>query len=295
MADYTDVQNELVAMAAAAIYPNGTSSAPASGYPTYVYAGWPNAQQLNSDLAALSATPPTGGRIHVSVFATNVERDVSRYFPWQTSNSAPRTTLVITRQGPSITIAGTVSVPQSVVVNVAGTIHIYTVQANDTLATIAANVAAMIPGATVSNNIISSALLATLIPGSAGIANSVVTVSVFARAGGYGTVLTEYGRVARTFRTTIWAHTPAARAATAIAIDQAFRQAPFIPLADGTQGRMKYRSSNQDDIAQRDGVYRRDLDYEVEFALTVATTAPSVTSVGLQVSANKTPLSTVYQ
>lgn len=293
MADVTDVQAALVAMASSAIYPLGTSGASATGFATYLYPGWPNSQQLNADIAALNAV--TGGRVHVSVFATNIERDVSRYFPWQTSNGTPQTTLTITRQGPNITIGGAVSVPQSIVINVAGVIHVYTVLANDTLASITANVAALIPGATVSNNVISSALFAALFPASSVISNVVVSPSIFARAGGYGKVLTEYGRVARTFRTTVWAHTPAARAATTIAIDVAFRQASFITLADGTQGRMKYRASGQDDAVQRQSVYRRDLDYEVEFALTVATTVPAVAAIGLQATANKMPLPIIYE
>ena len=293
MADYTDVQNSLVTLAANAIYPNGTGQASVTGFGTYVYAGWPNAQQLNSDLTALNAG--TGGRIHVSVFATNIERDVSRYFPWQTAISTPQATLVITVTGSQVVIGGTVSAGQSVVVTIAGAAYIYTVQAGDTLASISSGVAALIPGATSTGNTLSSGLFGAMIPGAASIMATASSVT-FARPGAVGTVLTEYGRVARVFRTTVWAHTPAARAATAIAIDRSFRQAPFITLADATQARMKYRASGQDDVTQRDDVYRRDIDYEVEFALTVATTVPIVTGFGVQTttSGNAAPF-TLYE
>jgi hypothetical protein len=276
MADYTDVQNAMVALAASAIYPNGTGAASATGLATYIYAGWPNAQQLNSDLAALNAG--TGGRIHVSVFATNIERDVSRYFPWQSANGAAQTTLTATVAGSTLTIGGTVSVPQNVVVCVARVTYAYPVQAGDTLASIAAALAALIPGASSAGAVVTT--------------SSPVT---YARVGGSGTVLTEQGRVARTFRTTVWAHTPGARASTAIAIDQAFRQMPFITLADGTQARMKYRASAQDDVPQRDEVYRRDIDYEIEFALTIAAILPAVAAIGLQETVNQVPLTTVYE
>jgi len=260
MADYSDVQAELVALATAAIYPNGTGQASVTGFSTFIYQGWPNAQQLNSDLAALNAG--TGGRIHVSIFATNVERDVSRYLPTQTVNAVPAHTLTASIAGNTVTIGGAVSTPQNIAINVAGVAYVYAVQASDTLTTIASALSGLIPGAT-----------------SNGATITITSRIVWARVGSAAGVQVEYGRQARTFMITIWSHSPPARTATAVAIDQALRALPFIMLPDGTQGRLRYKGSPQDDIASRDNVWRRDLNYECEFA-TIVTTQVAETLVG---------------
>ena len=270
MADYTDVQDALVALANAAIYPNGTGQASATGFPTFCYAGWPNAQQLNADLAGFNP-PNTGGRINVSIFATNIERDVSRYLTTQTVNGVAASTITTTVAGNALTIGGTISTPQTVAVNVAGSIYTYAVQAGDTLASIATALAGMIPGAS-----------------AAGAVVTITSCIVWARVGASASVLIEYGRQARTFMITIWAHNPVARAATAKAIDAALRAQPFITLLDGQKARLRYKNSPQDDIAQRDGVYRRDINYECEFATTGTSTVPQTiaSAIGLTTGAN---------
>lgn len=60
MADVTDVAEALVAIIAAAVYPNGTSAASIAACPIMVYQGWPDAQTLDQDLST--------GKVHISVW-----------------------------------------------------------------------------------------------------------------------------------------------------------------------------------------------------------------------------------
>ena len=50
MADISDVLNAMVAGAAGAIYPSGTSNPSITGAPVVVYAGWPIPGQLDKDI-----------------------------------------------------------------------------------------------------------------------------------------------------------------------------------------------------------------------------------------------------
>lgn len=60
MADLSDVSNALVQLAAATVYPNGTTQASVGACDIIVYAGWPNPQTLDGDLGC--------GKVHISVY-----------------------------------------------------------------------------------------------------------------------------------------------------------------------------------------------------------------------------------
>ena len=60
MADQSDVEAVLVALASAALYPQGIDADSVCGQPCRVYRGWPNPLALDADLAA--------GRVNVTVF-----------------------------------------------------------------------------------------------------------------------------------------------------------------------------------------------------------------------------------
>ena len=264
MADYSDVQTALVSLIEAVIYPNGTGLASATGLATITYAGWPNAQQLNNDMSALNAN--TGGRVHITVFATNIERDTTRYWPQTPITQLPTNTMTLAVSGISVTVGGTAKTLQNLLVIIGGQAYSYQTNGTDTLATSATALAALIPGATSAGAVIT-------LPAASKIGA--------ARVGGLGTMLQIYGSMERVFQVTIWANNPANRTATATAIDQALRQQSRFTLADGTTAYMKYRNSPQDDIAQRDNLYRRDINYAVEFDLSISSQAAQVQSIGI--------------
>jgi LysM repeat protein len=258
MADLTDVSNALVALIAQTLYPNGIGQAPVTGVPTVVYAGWPTASQLDADLAGL----PTGaGRMHVTVFPTATEKNVTRYLPdWQTKTQTAAT-LALSISGQTITVSGTVNTPQNVAVLVNGAAYTYAVQSGDTLTSIATALAALIPGATNAGAVIT-------VPSGQPIRA--------ARAGGSGTLQRETKRQERVMQLSVWADTPDHRSATAAAIDNALSGIERIALPDGTLARLIYRAAHEDDMLQKSALWRRDLLYSVEYATTQTAGATEV-------------------
>lgn len=109
MADEVDVENTLVSLISAALYPNGTAAACAAGVPCKVFRGWRTQQAQTAAIA--------GNFVNISVATRNgVERNTSnhRYGAyWQVN---PVHTLTATVSDNTITIGGTVSIPQNVVV-----------------------------------------------------------------------------------------------------------------------------------------------------------------------------------
>lgn len=282
MADISDVENALVSTIAAIVYPNGTAQPSITGVPTIIYPGWPQSSQLDLDMAAFA----TGvGRLHVTVFPTNTEKNTTRYFTDFQEVTTPAPTLTITVAGQAVTLAGTVSTPQNVALIINDLPYTYEVQVGDTLTTIASALAALVSGAT-----------------SAG---AVVTIPVTgriaaARTGTVGTVARITRSQQRTIQITVWADTPDHRSATASAIDSALSAMNFIVFPDGSQGRLVYVASHIDDMTQKANVFRRDLLYSVDFATTVTASATEVivteenTQLTMPDGTNQ-PISTVYQ
>lgn len=272
MADVIDVQNALVALAAAALYPNGTGQpSAASGVPCKVYAGWPTESQLDSDLA--------GGTAHVTVFPRPEERNTTR-FPqdWQpqTMNAA---TLTLTINGQQMTVGGVVppaNNPHNLSVLANGKPYVYAVQTSDTLNSIAAALAA---------------LIAADIPGT-GAAGAVVTLPGTgrigaARVGITGTAVREVRRQERHFQITVWADTPAHRDAVAQPVDLVLATTKFLTMPDGFAARLIYKNSPISDSLQKTRLFRRDLIYLVEYATTQTETETQITQDQLGVAATR--------
>jgi hypothetical protein len=259
MADIEDVSDALVSLIAGVIYPNGTGQAAITGLPTLIYAGWPQSSQLDADMAGF--TNGKGGRIHVTMFPTATEKNSTRYFTDYQQGSAPTPSISLSVSGQTVTLAGTVSTPQNVGLIVSNAAYTYAVQAGDTLATVAAALAAQITGATSSGAVIT-------LP-----ATSTVTA---ARSGTAATVQRLTRTTQRTMQITVWADTPDHRKATAKAIDNALSGTEWLSLADGTGGRVIYVASHIDDMVQKANLYRRDLMYSVEYSTTQSANATEV-------------------
>ena len=256
MADLSDAINTLVAQVAQTIYPNGTAQVSATGVPTLIYAGAPSAAQLDADLAGFSNGQ--GGRLHVSVSPGNTERVTTRYSTdWQTlAINVPNLALAIA--GQTVTVAGggqPFAQVASVFVN--GLPYPYSVQPGDTPTSIATALAtligAVVPGVTSSGAVVTLPAGAVLGP---------------ARVAGSGSMFRELGRQERVVQVRVWADTPANRDATARLIDTALRGTPFLTMPDGLAARLYYSGTHQEDMLQKANLYRRDLDYCVEYATT---------------------------
>lgn len=259
MADLTDVATALVGILAAAVYPNGTGQAPAGGVQAKIYQGWPDPAQLKTDLAKHIA--------HISVWPTAKTKITTRHNPEWQQIIAPAPTLVATvgAVGKTITLTGTVSVPQAVAIVIDGKDYAYGVQATDTLATIAASLAAL-----VSND------------QAATVAAGVITIpnahSIGAHVVANGTSAAEVARELRVFTVSIWASCFDEREPLARVVTPALASLTHLTLADNTGSTVDYAGSRQIDIEQRQGIFRREIDLAIEYA-TIATRTD--TTVGL--------------
>jgi hypothetical protein len=283
MADEVDVETVLVNLIGAALYPNGTTGACAAGVPCRVFRGWPTQQ---AQTAAI-----TGNFVNISVATRNgVERNTSnhRYGAyWQVN---PVHTLTVSVVNNTITIGGTVSVPQNVVVLIGKQfVTSYAVQANDTLASIAAGLAELIsasfPGTTSSGSVVA-------VPTGA---------AITARVTSTGTVITETKRQEKSFQISIWAppcnvassDADAWRTAVVNVVDPTLSSSPRILLPDQQYGNIHYERSIMMDTAQAEGLYRRDLFYWVEYATTLQTTAYEIGSMRTQIQGASTSTGTL--
>jgi len=262
MADVTDVESALVSFIAQVLYPQGTSAPSSVGVPVMVYAGWPTADTLDKDLRA--------GKVHVSVFPTNIERNTSRYkMDWQTV-SEPVQTITAALAGQTITIGGTVATPQNVMAMVDRRPYIYAVQAGDTLTSIATGLAALIPGATSLGAVVTC---------------SALSLPTVARVGAAGTSIMVLRNQERVMTLTVWADTPAHRKTVTEAVDVALAGISFLTMSDQTQARLIYRNSHVDDSQQKAKLYRRDLFYNVDYATTITEAEMQITQTQLNVKA----------
>lgn len=260
MADLSDVSNALVSLIAQTVYPGGTGQPSAVTAPIRVYAGWPQSEQLNADLLS--------GKCHISVFPSKMERNSTRYLRQWVEMPVSPPTITLTQNGQQITIGGTVSAC-NVSFLVGGQNYVYAVQSTDTLTGIATALAALIPGA--SN------------------AGAVITLSSSAniqslRVGLNGTMYREVRRQEKQMMLCIWTPTPALRDQIAILIDAALVDLMFITMPDQSLAHVAYQSTFENDEKQKAALYRRDLNYLIEYATTEIAGATQVTQVSTSIS-----------
>jgi len=256
MADQSDVENALTAIVANALYPTGTDTSSVTGHTCRVYRGSPTAPALAADLAA--------GVLHVTVVAKGAIKNVTRYpRVWQTV--APvAASLAVHVAAQTASFSGTCAVGQLAGVAVDGALFPYAVQANDTPATVASNLAALLRNA---GWIVDYSGSTITVP-----AATHFTARVVNGAGS----LQEIKRQAQEFAITLWCPNPDTRDTAAPAVDAALAAIPFIPLADGSYARMIFVGSDVVDEAEEATLYKRDIRYSAEFPTTLAQMTPAM-------------------
>ena len=98
MADQSDVENAILALAANAIYPNGAGSASVPGPECLIYRGWPTSAALDADLSA--------GRVNVTVFPSGEPGENTTRFLQLQATEQTSTTFTAVVDGDAVTIAG---------------------------------------------------------------------------------------------------------------------------------------------------------------------------------------------
>lgn len=245
MADLSNVLAKFGELVQNAVYPNGLLQPSVAGVDVTIMSGWPIRTALDKALQA--------GNAFVSIYPTDKEKDVTKFqrvFQPSIKTLATLTTSVLAN---TVTIGGIVSVPQSVIVVLNKQGYAYQVSSGDTLASIAASLAAMMPNATASGAVIT-------------IGGAVWSLN--------GAVATPYQSVAelrrqeRVFMITCWCPTPTIRDSLASAIDVYLTLNYRIPLQDNVYGHLFYSSSPQTDELEKSMIYRRDLHYKMQYATT---------------------------
>jgi hypothetical protein len=255
MADQSDVEIALVALAASALYPDGTSASSVPGPDCLIYPGWPTSAALDSDLAA--------GRINVTVFPMpEPGRNTTRYRQhWR--GAAIRAGLTASVAGVAVTFGGTANAGQLAGLLVDGASYVYRTQTGDTPEIVAAQLATSARA----DRIVNLAGAVLTVPGAGRITARVVADMP---------VVQELRRQEQGFRIACWCPTPATRDASASAIDLCLAGSQFIGLADGTEGRLRYHGSLVFDQSENVLLYRRDLIYDVEYATTLTAIQPAM-------------------
>jgi hypothetical protein len=95
----------------------------------------------------------------------------------------------------------------------------------------------------------------------------------------------EVRRQEQGFRVTCWCPTPETRDATAITLDLALSTQRFVPLVDGSSGRLTYAGTTEFDQSQNARLYRRDLTYNIEYATILCATLPAMLFGNLEMNA----------
>jgi hypothetical protein len=256
MPDLSQVLTTVTLLVQEAVYPNGTSQPSVAGVQVSIEEGWPIRSNLDKDLAA--------GYAHVSVFPTNKERVVTKFERTFQPNTLTPATLTAVVSGQTITIGGTVSIPQAVMVIVNGQAaqgYGYQVLITDTLDSIAAGIAALIPGASA--------------------VGAVVTVpsafDLVARIATQYTASEELSRQERVFMISVWSPTPEIRYLLGSAIDVTFKENYRIVLSDNYFGQVFYDHVEEIDMLEQEIIYRRDLFYNVQYPTTVTNSYTTIT------------------
>ncbi|MDE8348934.1 MAG: hypothetical protein POG74_05540 [Acidocella sp.] len=252
MADQSDVEVALQSIIANALYPNGSGEASAIGNICRIYRGMPTAPALDADLAA--------GVVQVSIMASSYVKNTTRYpRVWQVIKPVTASLGVIVEKTMAI-FSGSCLPGQLAGVMVDGAIYPYAVQALDSPATVASNLAVLIRSA-------------GWIVDYAGSTLSVPVADMFtARVVNGAGALLEIKRQAQEFDVTLWCPDPVSRDSAAPFIDQALTIKQFIGLSDGSSARVVYVGCDISDLNSDATLFKRRLRYEVEYPTTVAQT-----------------------
>lgn len=284
MATISHVQQALQDLIYAVLYP---TAAPPSvlGYPVKIYPGWPDPQTLDADMVETAPGVPTAA--HVTIYPLPAERNTTRYPNERTEHPAPAVTYSLSVAGQVVTVGGAAPSPyvaQNLAVFVNGKPYVVTALSGQTLAQIATALRALIvvdvPGTTVVGAQIT-------VPAGARIDR--------VRVGSTGSTTREVGRQEKQFQIIAWSSHPDSRSALADAYDAVLKDTQRVTLADGTVAHLTYHGGREDDVLQKQRIYRRFAMFAVEFATTITEAAPQMVAGEVDsFAADGTPLNITY-
>jgi hypothetical protein len=203
------------------------------------------------------------GLINVSVSSVpGAARNTTRWGV-QSWVAATSPGVVVSVSGNSASFAGAPNQGDLAGLLVGGMAYVYQAQAGDSAGLVAAALASQVR----QNQICWISGTSVTVPG---------VSKIVARTVALQPSTAEWARQEQGFRISVWAPAPALRDVACSALSSLFATITFLPLRDGTGGRLRYRNTASFDDGQDAGVYRRDLVYDVEYATTLTSLLPSM-------------------
>ena len=99
---------------------------------------------------------------------------------------------------------------------------------------------------------------------------------VSGRMVGSGTAIMETRRQEQGIMIAVWCPTPAGRDLLASSVDNSLSGIDWFALPDGTVARLRYHDTYETDASENANLYRRNLDYVVEYPTTMVMTGPQM-------------------
>lgn len=266
MATIAQVRDTLVALATAAVYPNGTSAASVTGAQVTLGAGWPLPADIDAAMAA--------GYSIVSVWPVpGATATVPQLFEPPTSTFGPIGMSAAVNSPYTITLTGTPNVGEYALASIDSR-YAYSVLAaqgatNASMAAaLASQIATQYPGTTASNGVIT-------VPGA-----HVLECGL----GAPGTMTTMVWRQKQMFRVVIRSPNDPDRNTLEGAIDPIFKSTMRLLISDGSQGQMVFNNVIENDLSERVGEYQRQLVYSVTYPTNLAVAGYPIISVGTEIT-----------
>ena len=255
MADLADVEEALLSGAYTALFPGGVLDTRVPASSVRLYRGWPVAAALDLDLAAGIPQVTVVPKAHTSRLTTRWPVEVRAQ-----GTACPLTSIASNN---AVTFSGGAGSGILAGVLVDRLTYAYRCQNGDTPALVAASLAEQARADTVVwlSGTTLTFPLASLVVGRA-----------------YADYLTstEFRRQRQGFSVILWCPDPTSRDALAGIVDGAYAQLAFLSLSDGTVGHLRYLSTTSYDQSEDSTLYRRDLNYVVDYPTTVQSTASSM-------------------
>ncbi len=250
MSTIRQVEDALGALVQSAVYPAGLNQPSVTTRGIRIVTGWPIKNQLDLDMSANIS--------QVSIYPVKAERNTTRFDRRHYEISRTSPVILATVVNSNITITGTIVALNNVMIIVNGVGYAYTVQVGDTLNSIAQSMAALIPNASATTNIITVG----------GLHGTIV-----ARTGGYGNTTYISKTQKKVYWITVWSDNFTDRETISDAIDVKLGDLIRFSLPDGFYSSILYKGSNELDALEKSLIYRRDLIYEIEYNTTINSSA----------------------
>ncbi|WP_019091746.1 hypothetical protein [Komagataeibacter europaeus] len=248
MADIVSIARAIVEQMEAIVYPSGTGAASVTGRPTQIFRGW----LTQDDYAGADCTLNRGVDfitvMDLQAGWRRIDEPLGR--PWRQEVTIPAT-VSVTTEGNTATVALQADATPAGIVGMRirsdGTtipdrsVAAYAVQATDTATTIAAALAAQIPGATSSGSIVT-------VPGATDLSGAV---------GGYAPAVRTARRQQQLFQVTVWSASTQARDALGTALDNGMAFLDWLTDANGSTFQIESRGNWNNDAAQNSGIFMR--------------------------------------